>query len=420
MFSNRLFMGRLVLWTFLLFLPFVSGPSLAQEITGPAAFVESILSRHPAIHKANELVRSAEFGLKASGLQPNPTLTLSVTAGDAGEDSNALTQNLEISGQPSLRHNIAKANLESVLQQRQATRKQVIGLAYRAWLELWRSHRLLELAQLRNLLLEEMSRVAYRRFEVGEIAENEALRVELAAAQAKAALVRAEAALESARLNAALLLGVEADSDFAINPSEPIPLFTDVNLEFVLDSIEDHPEILSRLYQLQALEMGAKLIKKERAPVLGLSLYRSSLIRSHAVEQGVQLSASWPIFDWGSIRNRSEQKRAEALAFQAGIDETLLETRRAIAKTWTLLEASRRNLKILAVQAERYEELAREARVAYDVGLWSLTDVLQTEESYRQAGIQLLQTRAEVLELEIEIVESTGLNFPQHLLQEEL
>lgn len=416
---NRLYISRLVLWIFpLIFL--VSGISFAQDITGPAGFIESVLSRHPALQKADEQVRAAEFGLQASGLQPNPTLTLAATVGDAGEDSNALTQNLEISGQPSLRRSIAQENLEAILQQREAVRKQVIGSAYRAWLELWRTQRSLELAQLRKLLIEEMVRVANRRFEVGEIAENEALRVELAAAQAEADLVRAEAALESSRLNAALLLGVEMNSDFAINPSEPIHLFTDLNLAFVLDSIETHPEIQSRLSQLRALEMGADLIKKERAPILGLSLYRSSLIRSQAVEQGIQLSVSWPIFDWGSIRNRSEQKRAEALAYQAGIDETLLETRQATSKIWTLLTAARRNLEIMASQAVRYEELAREARVAYDVGLWSLTDVLQTEESYRQAGIQLLQTRAEVLELEVDIVENTGLSFPQVLLQEEL
>jgi outer membrane protein TolC len=416
---NRLFSSRLVLWI-LLTLPLVSGTSLAQEMSDPALFVETVLSRHPSLHKANETVRAAEFGLKASGLQPNPTLTLSVTAGDAGEDSNALTQALEISGQPSLRRSIAQANLEAVLQQSQATRKQIVGVAYRAWLELWRTHRLLELAQLRNMLLEEMSRVAYRRFEVGEIAENEALRVELAAAQAQADGVRAEAALESARLNAALLLGVEADSDFSINPSEPLHLLSEVSLEYVLDSVEVHPEIQSRFFQLEALEMGAELIKKERAPTLGLSLYRSSLFRSQAVEQGIQLSVSWPVLDWGNIRNRSEQKRAETLAFRAEIEEALLETRRAISKTWTLLQAARRNLEIMAVQAERYEELAREARIAYDVGLWSLTDVLQTEQSYRQAGIQLLETRAEVLELEIEIVENTGLSFPPKLVQEDL
>ena len=54
------------------------------------------------------------------------------------------------------------------------------------------------------------------------------------------------------------------------------------------------------------------------------------------------------------------------------------------------------------------------------MGLWSLTDVLQTEQSYRQAGVELLEARAQVLEFEIQILENTGLSFPTEHLKEAL
>ena len=415
---NRLVTSRLVLLV-LSFLVLISEPILSQEISDPAVFIQTVLSRHPSIQRADDLVRSAEFGLKASGLQPNPTLTLAATAGDAGEDSNVLTQNFEISGQPSLRHSIAEANLKASLEQREAVRRQLIASAYRSWLELWRTHRLLELAQLRNMLLEEMTRVANRRFEVGEISENEALRVTLAAAQAETNLVSAEAEYAGARHSAALLLGVE-ESNLQTNPSELTFLLPEVTLETVLVSVEEHPEVRGQFHRLGAIKQGADLIKKERAPTLGLSLYRSSLIRSQSVQQGAQLSLSWPILDWGNISNRAQQQQAQASAFQAEIEETLLDTRRQLSKIWTRLQAAKQNRSILARQAERYEELAREARVAYDVGLWSLTDVFQTEQTYRQARVDLLEATAEVMDLELQILERTGLSLHPEFLKEDL
>lgn len=410
--------SRLLFWLIPL-LGLLSSLAVAQQANDQDTYVTAILSRHPSLIKANELVRAAEFDLKAAGLQPNPTLTLAATLGDPGEDSNALTQTLEISGQPGLRQQIAALALEAAREQRHAVFKNVAGLAYRSWLELWRNQRLLELAQLRDLLLKEMVRVAKRRFEVGAISENEALRVELAAAQAQTNVLEAEANYHGSRQSAAILLGIDG-KDYLPNPHEIGSLLEDsLDLDTVLSSAEAHPEIRGKFLQLRALELGAHLIKKERAPTLALSLYRSSLLRNHGQQQGVQISLSWPLIDWGDIRNRAEGRMAQARAFEAEIQETLLVTRQALAKVWERLQAARKNREILSRQAERYEELAREARVAYDLGLWSLSDVLQTEQSYRQAGVDLLEARAKVLELEIQIAENTGLSFPTKPLEED-
>ena len=89
--QTRLSKRRLLVWLFL-FLGLLSSFVQAQQFSDPETFVEAILSRHPSIQKADELVQAAEFNIKAAGLQPNPNLTLAATAGDPGEDSNSLTQ----------------------------------------------------------------------------------------------------------------------------------------------------------------------------------------------------------------------------------------------------------------------------------------------------------------------------------------
>lgn len=335
-----------------------------------------------------------------------------MTAGDAGESSNALQQGFEISGQPRIRSEIAQAQLESILLQREAVRRQVIADAYRVWISLWKHQAKLEIAQMQGVLVKEMSRVAKRRFEVGEISENESLRVELAAAQAEVNMIMAQRDLTATRAQARILLGLPRDTPpLSASPRQPDSLLQGLSLEDVLGSLENHPAIESQKKEAQAYLLGARLIGKERAPSLNLSIYRSSLIRSNAVEQGAQLSVSWPLFDWGSVHNRQQQQESKAKVQLAAIEEVLLANRRDLSVAWANLQAALQKKLLLEKQADRYAELAAEAEIAYDYGLLSLTDLLQTESSFRQAGTELVDTKAEILDLELQLLERTSLDF---------
>lgn len=382
-----------------------------QPLEAPL-FVEAVVKVHPSLRKAEHRVQAAHFGVKASGLQPNPSLTLAATVGDPGESANALTQSFEISGQPGLRRSIAQAQLAMAENQAQAVRKDVQILAYSVWVQLWRTQRRAELAELRSLLLQDMARVARRRFEVGEISENESLRVELAVAQAQTQKNLADAEARAARGEAHLLLGEDKSLDLT-NPVVPIALMEATTRDEILSLAEQHPAIQALLAQHQALRTRAELIGKEKAPSLNLSIYRSDLLTTNSIQQGAQLSLSWPIFDWGSIANRKKQQEASSEAFLASIEETLLKNRQSLTKSWENLVAAQENQEILSAQAARYEELAREARIGYDVGILGLADVLQTENAFRQASVQLIEAKASVFQLELQILSLTGMPLPQ-------
>ena len=389
-----------------------------QPLEAPL-FVEAVVKAHPSLRKAEHRVQAAHFGVKASGLQPNPSLTLAATVGDPGESANALTQSFEISGQPGLRRSIAQAQLAMAENQAQAIRKDVQILAYSVWVQLWRTQRRAELAELRTLLLQDMARVARRRFEVGEISENESLRVELAVAQAQTQKNQATAEARAALGEALLFLGEDKSLDLT-NPVEPKALMASTTRDEILSLAEEHPAIQALLAQHQALRTRAELIGKERAPSLNLSIYRSDLLRTNSIEQGAQLSLSWPIFDWGSIANRKKQQEASSEAFLASIAETVLKNRQSLTRSWENLVAAQENQEILSAQAARYEELAREARIGYDVGILGLADVLQTENAFRQASVQLIEAKASVFQLELQILSLTGIPLPQSSLPKEM
>jgi outer membrane protein TolC len=404
-----------------------------QTLPEPGPLIAEILPRHPVVRRAESLLSAARAELDGNGLQPNPTLTLAVTAGDAGEDSNALTQTFEISGQPRLRLEQAEARERAARFRLQAARREVARIVCQDWLALWESQHLAMIAQLRVALMNDMVRVARRRYEVGEIPQNEALRVELAAAEAEADWRRAEADFHGAERSLAILRGlVEAEPaalalqtltvgsqtmDQIFDGPKLSPEEAPWTLEQVLASAEQHLEVLALREEQKASLRAAELLGKERAPQLGLSLYRSEIFAS-VIEQGAQLSLSWPLFDWGSINSRRRAREWEAQAQLEEAEERALERRREVAGLWNDWQGARAVREILQGQARRYEELAREARIGYDLGMLTLTDVLQTESAFREAGVELIGAHAEVYRLELGLLGATNLPWPAELLEE--
>lgn len=402
----------------------------AQPPTEPGATIQKILATHPAVRRAELEVEAAQALVDGSRLQPNPMLTLAATAGDVSENANALVQNFEISGQPRLRYEQSQSRLEAARAQLAAVRRQVASDVCRAWLELWESRKLAQLAELRSDLMTEMVRVGRRRYEVGEIPRNETLRVELAAAEAAADWEKAKAAyLASSRSFQLLRELIPAEG----SKLEPLPdpdsleeLFQTASLspendpwtlDQVLRAAETQPTVVAMLREQEATHKEAELIAKERAPQLGVSVYQSQFF-GRGIERGAQLSLSFPLFDWGSIGARKRSREASAQAQLAAAEEKVLELRRQVADKWNRWRAAQSVRDILTEQAERYQELAGKARVGYDLGMMTLTDVLQTETAFREAGIELIQAQTDVYRLELDLLERTSLPWPKNLLED--
>ncbi len=409
----------------------VSYPGTAQELPDPTIMIAEVLNTHPAVRRAQYDLDAAQATLEGSDAQPNPTLTLAATAGDAGESSNALTQNFEISGQPRLRQEQAQARLESARLLLALVRRQVAAQVYSAWLELWEKQHLAVMGQMRVNLMTEMVRVTRRRYEVGEIPQNESLRVELAATEAEAALATALAEYAAAARSLQLL---RQETVLVGPPTLPAPTNQEIlatlegpplapadspwTLEEILGAAEEQLELGALRQEQKALLLSAELTGKERAPQLGVSLYRSRFF-GNSIEQGAQLTLSWPLFDWGSIRSQKKAQLSQAQARMAEVEEKALALRREVAELWNQWLAARTVRDLLTTQAARYEELARESRIGYDLGLLSLTDVLQTETAFRQAGVDLIQAEARIRRLELALLDRTNLPWPAGLLEEQ-
>lgn len=402
-------------------------PGIGQELPDPSALIAEVLHLHPAMKRATHQLEAAQAVLGGSRAQPNPTLTLAATAGEAGEDSNSLVQTFEISGQPRLRHEQALARLESAQLQLHSTRRQVASQAYGAWLELWEKGRLLGLAQQRRELIAEMSRVSQRRYQVGEIPLNETLRAELAATEAEAALALAQAEYEAAARSLEILRQQSLDQSLEqtsqpqlLDPTQPPPLTPSEapwSLQETLQAAEQQLELVALRQEQKALHLEAELAGKENAPQVGVSLYRSRFL-GNSIEQGAQLFISWPLFDWGRVSSQKRAQLAEAEAQSAEVEEKALQLRREVAEIWNRWRAAQTVRDLLVTQAARYEELSRKSRVGYDLGLLSLTDVLQTESEFRQAGVELISSQAQIRRLELELLERTNLPWPSQLLEE--
>lgn len=130
-------------WALLLLLPCLVGTAAAEPLPAAplrptlAEAVRLALERHPSLLAAVARAEGAAGYARGAGAPPNPELRLAGTLGDPSEDSNRLSQRLEISGQPRLRDKIGEAELAAATAELQAARRAVASEVSAAWLALW-------------------------------------------------------------------------------------------------------------------------------------------------------------------------------------------------------------------------------------------------------------------------------------------
>lgn len=399
----------------------VSGSLAAQESSlSLSDAVRSGVARHPEVRARMLRVEAARAFAEGTGTQPNPVLTLAGVLGDAQEETNNFTQRLEISGQPRLRSEIARLELEreelglTALQRRLALR---VARAYYAF---WAASRRLEVAQTRQQLAARLEFVALRRYEVGEVSRNEHLRAQLEKARADAELAAVQSEERGSRLQLALLLGLAQDVPLVLpaglEAPEALPKEELPEVARLLERARSRPEVAAAERNLELGHKEAELATKEMAPSLEFMAYRSKLYSSN-IEQGVMLSLSLPLFDYGEVGAEVDKRRGEAQARAVDRESLLLELDLEVQEAWQrqLEFLGRRDS--LRDQTLRYRELSELSQRGYDAGFLTLVETLDTQRAYREALLERIQSEAEAQVSRLELHLVSGGVFP--LVKEE-
>lgn len=347
---------------------------------------------HPELTAAEFRKEGAKSYLNGAGKQPNPQIKLSLSRGDVQEDANALTQRLEIAGQPALRKQIASSIYQQADQQTVLISRKVVLEALTAYYHTWMARRELEISAVNHHLALQLEEIARRRFFTGQISQDEWRQARLLSQSALATLQRNGVAGLAAEENFRILVGYPDQSSLYLPGGNTPPRLERATLPLkqeIMARVEQLPEIEIAEARARQAKLEAELAGKARAPDLYVYAYRAN---SHRVaQQGIQFGVSFPLFDWGEIGAEHKRKKLLAKSLQADAEASRRTIKAELLKARQLCRGQMSYVERLEEQFQDREVLAHHSLMAYNLGLVTLLEAINTQRNYQDSLLELAQ-----------------------------
>ncbi|MDI3527117.1 MAG: hypothetical protein PWR03_1300 [Tenuifilum sp.] len=206
--------------------------------------------------------------------------------------------------------------------------------ATRLFFDLAMAQQNLETAKLNYSNTDTLYKIAQGRYNIGTIAENELLQMELSFLNAGNALSEAEVDLQLKKNRLKSYLGLNDDYDLEIILPDSIPNF-DVDFDRVLTlSKENNPQILNFQRQLIEADMNVAQAKAERGlnanlfASFGLTQRASDLHNAYVDpldQQSVRIGLTIPILDWGLGKGKVKMAQSNREVIRTTIEQSVTD-----------------------------------------------------------------------------------------------
>ncbi|MCS7173573.1 MAG: TolC family protein [Armatimonadetes bacterium] len=292
---------------------------------------------------------------------------------------------------------LAEANVLGARAALERTRQQVLAQAQQAYLAWLVSRETVAAAQRALAQAEESLRVAQARFRAGASPRFDVLQAEVAVANARQNLLRAETGARNAATQLSAILDFPLDTPLEPADSlEPRPV-TAVLPEGVAQALQRRPELLELRARMEAARAAVDLARSGGRPNLALTA-NYDLTGPLTQLQGtwsVALAVTLQLYDGGLTRERVRE--AELRLEQLRVLEAQLRTRieLEVRQAWVALEQSNAALATAEKAVEQAREAARIAAVRFEAGVGTALELLSAQAQLAQAELALAQARFE-------------------------
>jgi outer membrane protein len=260
-------------------------------------------------------------------------------------------------------------------------------------------------------VLEEQLRQTRDRFNVGEVT-----RTDVAQSEARLAASRSQAALSLSNLKASLgryrqIVGV---SPRRLAPARPIERNLPRSLEEGLRYSQTiHPAVVASLHNVDAADIGVKLIEAELYPTIGLSGTVSQRIDTQSInDQRFSASAvarlTVPIYEGGQVYSRTRQAKELAGQRRLEADITREQVRAQVVVAWGALEASRAQTVAAQAQVAAATTALNGVREEAKVGQRTTLDVLNAQQELLAARSSLVSAQRDRVVASYNVLSSVG------------
>lgn len=221
----------------------------------------------------------------------------------------------------------------------------------------------------------------------GLVARNNLLTANVALADARQQLLKANHQSELAKANYNRLLNRALDTEFILEPLDAPELVQPIT-ELSAQALGRRADIKALKHRSEMLDETAKVAEAASKPQFGLSstyLHHNNRINTDQDILATNVSMVWKVFDGGVGRHRSHQLQRQAAAVKAQEDELSGLIALQVRQAWLALQAAQQGIEITQDSIEQAEENLSSSKNRFQAGLITNSEVLDAENLRVQA-----------------------------------
>ena len=243
-------------------------------------------------------------------------------------------------------------------------------------------------------------KVAEGRFNLGRIAENELLQLELALMNARQNLAQSELQLESGLLTLRVQLGLTDNAPMALVVPDQIPQFSVSQDSALAQARRNRSQMVG--FERQVLEAQAEVAQARGETGLTADLQANfgftqqagsipGLYRRPQDQQSVSLGFQIPLVDWGRTRSRTRTVRANLELVEANVQQDRITFEQQVYLQVKQFDVLRRQMEVARKADEVGEKRYEITKNRYQIGKIGITDLNIAQQERDQAKLDYAQ-----------------------------
>lgn len=402
---------------------FVGGPACAETLQSALA---STYQSNPQLDAERARLRATDEGVAQAEGQFRPTITGTASVGyqnsqvrpqaGAGSTTNPASYGVNFT-QPIFRGfrtingiNVAEANVRSGRETLRNTEQTVLIGAVTAFMDVVRDQAILKLRENNQKVLADTLRSTQDQFKVGEVTRTDVAQAEASLAGAVSAIELAKANLKASRATYERFIGHPPSSLVEPKPLKILPKTLAAAIDI---AIQETPTVVASLYNEQSARWNVDLIRGELLPTVSIQgsfSENSEPSKTTDVSRTTTVTGnvSVPIYEQGIVYSRVRAAKHTHLAALQEIQRTKTEAQSSAVAAFSQHQAARAQLASDMASVESNRIALAGVREEEKVGQRTKLDVLNAEQAYLNAQVNLATTRRNVIVNDYIVLQAIG------------
>jgi outer membrane protein len=307
--------------------------------------------------------------------------------------------------------NVAEAQVRAGRETLRSTEQVVLIGAVTSFMDVVRDQAIVKLRENNQKVLTDTLRSTRDQFTVGEVTRTDVAQAEASLSAGVSALELAKANLKGSRATYERFVGHPPTSLVEPKPlSKALPKGTQ---EAISIATQETPAVVAALYNEEVARYTVDLIRGELLPTLSLEgSYTDTLEPSKLTDESrsaqVTGKLSVPLYEGGAVYSRVRQAKHTHLAALQEVHRAKTEAQATVVSAWSQHLAARAQQQSDQAAVEANRIALQGVREEEKVGQRTKLDVLNAEQTYLNAQVNLATTRRNVVVNDYTVLQAIG------------